>query len=133
MSINPYQKYQQNSVMTASPGELTLMLYEGCLKFIKQGREAIKNQDRSTQNTVLQKAQTIINELIVTLDRKQPISDEMLPLYDYINRRLIEANIKNDPTILDEAEELVTNFRDAWREVIKITRKKQPQKQTGLA
>lgn len=120
-------------MMTASPGELTLMLYEGCLKFIKQGREAIKNQDISTQNTVIQKAQAIINELIVTLDRKQPISNEMLPLYDYINRRLIEANIKNDPTILDEAEELVMNFRDAWREVIKTTRKNQPQKQTGLA
>ncbi|WP_141604106.1 flagellar export chaperone FliS [Terrilactibacillus laevilacticus] len=133
MPANPYQKYQQNSIMTASPGELTLMLYDGCLKFIRQGREAMNNHQDAEKNTLLQKAQRIITELMVTLDRKQPISNEMLPLYDYINRRLIEANIKNDPTILDEAEELVMNFRDAWREVIKTTRKNQPQKQTGLA
>ena len=54
-----------------------------------------------------------------------PIAKQMLPLYEYMNRRLIEANIKNDIAIIDEVEGLVTEFRDTWKEVIKITRQQQ--------
>lgn len=123
-----YQSYQQNSVMTATPGELTLMLYNGCIKFIRQARLAINEKNLADKNTYLQKAQRIIRELMVTLDQKQPISDEMMRLYDYIYRRMIDANVKNDPAILDEVERLVTDFRDTWKQVIDITKKNQPKR-----
>lgn len=122
MSVNQYQAYQNNSIQTASPGELTLMLYNGCLKFIRFARKGMVEQNIEMKNINLQKAQKIIQELMVTLNPEMEISKEMLPLYDYIYRRMIDANIKNDPAILDEVEELVAEFRDTWKEVLKTVR-----------
>lgn len=122
---NPYQSYQQNSVNTASPGELTLMLYNGCLKFIHQAKKAIMDNNIEAKNTNIQKAQNIIQELMVTLNMDVEVSQNMMSLYDYMNRRLIEANVKNETAILDEVEGLVTEFRDTWKEVIQVNRQKQ--------
>lgn len=122
---NQYQAYQNNSVNTASPGELTLMLYNGCLKFIKQAKKGIEEKNFEMKNTNIQKAQKIIQELMVTIDQDAPIAKEVMPLYDFINRRLMEANVNNEVAILDEAAELVTEFRDTWKEVIKLSRQKQ--------
>lgn len=122
MVQQPYQAYKNNSVNTASPAELTLMLYNGCLKFIRYGKKGIEDQNMELKNTNIQKAQNIITELMVTLDQNTPISKEIMPLYDYINQLLIEANIKNDIGLLEEAFDLVEEFRDTWREVIKQTR-----------
>jgi len=115
---NPYQTYTNNAVTTASPGELTLMLYNGCLKFINQARKAIASKDIEAKNTNIQKAQAIIQELMVTLNMEVAVSESLLSLYDYLNRRLTEANIKNDAAILEEVEGFVTEFRDTWKEVI---------------
>ncbi|WP_102692924.1 flagellar export chaperone FliS [Rummeliibacillus pycnus] len=120
-----YDVYKQNSVYTASPGELTLMLYNGCIKFIHQGEKAIEQKNKEKTNENIKKAQAIISELMATLDMKYEISKQMLPLYEYMHRRLIEANLKNDIEILKEIEGLVTEFRDTWKEVIKINRQKQ--------
>jgi flagellar secretion chaperone FliS len=122
---NPYQSYQQNSVNTASPGELTLMLYNGCLKFINLAKHAIEKKDIQEKNINIQKAQKIVQELMVTLNMELEISKNMMSLYDYINRRLIDANIKNDMVILEEVEALVTDFRDTWKQVIQLNRQKQ--------
>lgn len=122
---NPYQSYQQNSVTTASPGELTLMLYNGCLKFIVQAKKAIADKNIEAKNTNIQKAQNIIRELMVTLNMDQEVSQNMMSLYDYMNRQLIEANLKSDTAVLDEVEGLVTEFRDTWKEVIQVNRQKQ--------
>lgn len=120
-----YNAYKQNSVTTASPGELTLMLYNGCLKFLGKAKVAIEEKNIQEKNINLQKSQAIISELMSTLNMDIEISKQMLPLYEYMNRRLIEANIKNDVAILTEVEGLVTEFRDTWKEVIKITRQQQ--------
>lgn len=122
---NPYKSYQQNSVNTASPGDLTLMLYNGCLKFIHLAKKAIQDKQIEEKNINIQKAQKIIQELMVTLNMDLEISKNMMSLYDFMNRRLIDANVKNDVAILHEVEELVTEFRDTWKEVIQINRKKQ--------
>lgn len=122
---NPYQSYQQNSVNTASPGELTLMLYNGCLKFINLAKNAIKTKDIQAKNTNIQKAQKIVQELMVTLNMDLEISQNMMSIYDYVNHRLIEANIKNDTAILEEVELLVSDFRDTWKQVIQLNRQKQ--------
>jgi flagellar secretion chaperone FliS len=122
---NPYQSYQQNSVNTASPGDLTLMLYNGCLKFITLAKKAINEGNIQEKNTNLLKAQKIIQELMVTLNMDIAVSKDLLSLYDYLNRRLIEANLKNDLAILDEVEEFVVDFRNTWKEVVQLNRKQQ--------
>ncbi|MGG3799037.1 flagellar export chaperone FliS [Metabacillus fastidiosus] len=123
--INPYQTYQDNSVNTATPAELTLMLYNGCIKFIGQAKKAISEKNIEEKHINISKAQNIINELIVTLNMDIDISTEMKRLYDFINQRLIEANIKNELKLLEEAEGFVIEFRDTWKEVIIINRKRQ--------
>jgi flagellar secretion chaperone FliS len=120
---NPYKTYQNNSVNTASPGELTLMLYNGCIKFIGQAKTAIQTKNVEEKNTNLVKAQKIIQELMVTLNMDVKVSENMMQMYDYINRRLVEANVKGDSEILDEVEEYVVEFRDTWKEVIQLDRK----------
>ena len=117
--------YKQNSVTTASPGELTLMLYNGCLKFLTKAKRAIEDKNIEERNNNIQRAQAIIYELMSTLNMDIEISKEMLPLYDYMTRRLTDANFKNDIAIIEEVEGLVTEFRDTWKEVIKITRQQQ--------
>jgi len=125
VQTNAYNKYKQNSVTTASPGELTLMLYNGCLKFLGKAKLAIGEKNIQEKNLNLQKSQAIITELMSTLNMDIDISKQMLPLYEYMNRRLVEANIKNDIAIIEEVESLVVEFRDTWKEVIKITRQQQ--------
>ncbi|MBP0726725.1 flagellar export chaperone FliS [Bacillus sp. RG28] len=122
--MNPLQNYQQNAVNTASPGELTLMLYNGCLKFIHLAKLAIKESRLQDKNTNLVKAQKIIQELMITLNMEQEVSKQLMPLYDYLHRQLIQANIKNDINILDEVEGFVVEFRDTWKEVIQLNRQK---------
>lgn len=122
---NPYQSYQQNSVNTASPGELTLMLYNGCIKFIHIAKKAMNDKNIEVKNTNILKTQKIIQELMVTLNRDVEVSENMMSLYDFMNRRLVEANIKNDVAMLNEVEELITEFRDTWKQVIQLNRQKQ--------
>ncbi|AYV67870.1 flagella export chaperone FliS [Niallia circulans] len=124
MAVNqPYQTYKQNAVNTSSPGDLTLMLYNGCLKFITLAKRAIEDKNIEKRNENLGKAQNIINELMITLNLEIDISKNMLQMYDYIYRRLVEANTKNDINILNEVEGYVIEFRDTWKEVIKIAKK----------
>ncbi|MCQ5364517.1 flagellar export chaperone FliS [Anoxybacillus salavatliensis] len=123
--MNPYQSYQTNAVQTASPGELTLMLYNGCLKFIAQAKKAIEEKDIEGRNTNLLKAQKIIQELMVTLNMEYEVAKSMMTMYDYIYRRLVEANIKSDLTILEEVEGYVKEFRDTWKQVIQLNRQRQ--------
>jgi flagellar protein FliS len=126
MSINnPYQSYQTNSVFSAPPGELTLMLYNGCLKFIKQAHIAIQNKNIEQKNKSLLAAQNIILELMSTLNMDLDVSKQLIPLYDFIYRQLIQANVRSDESILTEAEVLVIEFRDMWKEVIQLNRQKQ--------
>ncbi|MBM7580156.1 flagellar export chaperone FliS [Jeotgalibacillus terrae] len=125
MVKNPQQAYANNSVNTASPGELTLMLYNGCLKFIKQAEIAIEQKNVEQKNINIQKAQAILRELSVTLKTDQQLGKNMLALYDFLISRLIEANIQNNKEILGEVTGFVTEFRDTWKQVIQENRKLQ--------
>ncbi len=116
--INPYQSYQQNSVMTASPQELTLMLYNGCLKFIRLAKKAMEEKKIEEKNTNIIKAQRIVKELHVTLNQDIEISKSMGQLYEYMYNRLIEANMKNDLKTLEEIEGYVVEFRDTWKQAM---------------
>ncbi|MUV39063.1 Flagellar protein FliS [Lentibacillus sp. JNUCC-1] len=120
-----YEAYKTNSVNTASGGELTLMLYNGCIKFIKKAVTDLHNKDYEAKNTNIKKAQDIIHELMLTLDQTIDISKEMLPLYDYILHCLREGNVKNSEEHLQEALSFTTEFRDTWKQVLLQTRQKQ--------
>ncbi|WP_039042117.1 flagellar export chaperone FliS [Sporosarcina sp. ZBG7A] len=122
---NPYATYQNNTVTTSTPGELTLMLYNGCLKFIQQAKKATDAGDIAEKNTAIQKAQAIISELMITLDASFPVAKDMLVLYEFANSRLIEGNIKNDTKLFDEASDIIKEFRDTWKQVIQLNRQKQ--------
>lgn len=119
---NPYQAYRQNSVVQSTPGELTLMLFDGCLKFLNQAKKGIETKDIELKNTNIQKVQNILRELMVTLDMSVPVSQSMLSLYEYMIHRLVEANIRNDATIIDEVVGYTTEFRDTWKQVIQANR-----------
>lgn len=121
---NPYQTYQQNSVTTASPQELTLMLYNGCLKFIKLAKRAMDEGKFEEKNTNLIKAQAIIQEFIITLDQDIEISENLAQLYEYIHFQLREANMKNDLSILEDAEGQVKELRDTWKEAMALVKGK---------
>jgi len=119
LAINKrYQVYQNNAVNTASGEKLTLMLYNGCIKFINQAIKEIKESNFEAKNQHIQKAQDIIQELMLTLDKDVEISKQILPLYEYIHYQLQQGNIKNDLEHLQEALNYVTEFRDTWKEVM---------------
>lgn len=118
MAVNPYQKYQQISVNTATPAELTLMLYNGCLKFIAMAKQAMEQADVSKRNELIQKSQNIIQEFMVTLNSDVAMSNDLMRIYDYILRRLIDANTNNDLEALTEAEGMVLDLRNTWKEMM---------------
>ncbi|MCC5909266.1 MAG: flagellar export chaperone FliS [Clostridiaceae bacterium] len=119
---NPYNQYKENNIKTASPENLTLMLYNGALKFINQGKLFIDEKNVSKSNDAIQKAQAIIQELNITLDMQYEISKNLRSLYTYILDKLVEANISKDKAILDEAGVMVTELRDTWKEAMKLAK-----------
>ncbi|MFK3935998.1 flagellar export chaperone FliS [Alkalihalobacillus sp. NPDC078783] len=125
MAVSTMQSaYKQNALNTASPGELTLMLYNGCLKFIHQADKAMVEQDVERRNLYLTKAQNIIRELMVTLKAEDEVGKNMYRMYEFILSKLIDANVKNDQQALKDAEGFVVEFRDTWKQVIQIDRQK---------
>lgn len=122
---NPYQAYQQNSVIQSTPGELTLMLYTGCIKFLNQAKKGIELGNIDMKNININKAQNIIKELIETLNPEIAISETMLPMYQLMNQRLIEAKMNNDLEIIEEVIGYTTEFRDTWKQVVQMNRQKQ--------
>lgn len=124
MATNPYLKYQQNSIATASGPELTLMLYNGTIKFCNIAVEEIQNKNIPKAHENIIRAQDIILELRMTLDKKYPIATEMEQIYDYVYDLLVNANIKKDINKIEEACGLIRNYRDAWQEAMKVSRAK---------
>ncbi len=114
MVNNPYAQYRQTSIETASPAKLLLMLFDGAIKFLNQAIEEIDKQDVEGANRYLQKAQDIVNELMINLDMNIEISYNLYALYSYLYNRLIEANIKKDRTIAGEVLQFLEEFRETW-------------------
>lgn len=125
MRNNPYAKIKQNSIMTATPAELTLMLYDGAIKFGNQALDAIAKKEVERSHTMIIKVQRIIDELRITLNHDYPIADEMERLYEFIDYRLMEADMEKDPQKLTEALDLIRDFRQTWKEVMALGKKQQ--------
>ena len=114
--------YGMGKVETASPAELTLMLYDGAIKFCNIALIAIENQDYEKANTNIKKAENIITEFKVTLNHKYAVAKDFENVYNYIYSLLVDANIKKDPEILNKALDEIRGMRDTWKEVMNQTR-----------
>lgn len=123
MSVpNPYLQYQQNAVKSVSPGELTLMLYDGLVKFTRLSVMSGEKNDMKACHNYLIRAQEILSHLNDTLDFQYEISRNLSALYDYMIRRLMEANVKKDVHIAGEVLGLAEDLREAWRKAIKLVK-----------
>lgn len=114
------ETYRTQQVLTATPAELTLMLYNGAIKFTNEAMKALKDKKYEQANASSLKVQNIISEFMVTLKMEYDFSAEWLNLYEYIKTCLVEGNLHNDVAKLEEAKELITELRDTWREAMKI-------------
>lgn len=116
---NPFAEYESNKILTASPAEVTLMLYEGAIKFCNKAIIAIENGETEKAHVNIKKAQRIIEEFRNTLDRQYEVSEEFDKIYVYLLRRLLEANMKKDKDILEEVNMHLRSVRDTWKEVMR--------------
>ncbi|MCL2168662.1 MAG: flagellar export chaperone FliS [Defluviitaleaceae bacterium] len=119
---NPYAAIRENAVLTATKEELTLMLYDGALRFCNQAIVALEKKDYGKTNDYLLKVQNIIQEFRLTLDKRYEIAAQLDALYDYLYSRLIEANMKKDMGILEEIRDHLRGLRDTWKDAMKISR-----------
>ncbi|MCI8774416.1 MAG: flagellar export chaperone FliS [Lachnospiraceae bacterium] len=119
---NPFAEYTNNKIMTASPAEITLMLYEGAIKFCNIAIIAIENGEIEKAHVNIKKTQRIIEEFRNTLDRQYKVAEDFDRIYVYLLRRLLEANIKKDKEILEEVNMHLRSVRDTWKEVMRRNR-----------
>lgn len=116
---NAYAQYNNSKVLTASPAELTMMLYDGAIKFCNIAIVAVENKDIQKAHTNITKTERIIDYFRQTLDMKYPVAEDFDRVYTYLNQRLVEANIKKDKEILEEVNQHLRTMRETWREIIK--------------
>ena len=121
---NAYAKYNNSKVLTASPAELTLMLYDGAIKFCNIAIMGIEQNDMNKAHTNIRKVERIVEEFRSTLDRKYAVAEDFDRVYVYLLQRLLQANIKKDKVILEEVNMHLRSMRDNWKEVMRINKEK---------
>lgn len=119
---NAYSAYKNNQVLTATPGELTLMLYEGAIKFCNIAILGIEQNNIEKTNDNIKKCRAIITELRATLNFDYSIAQEFENVYLYITQRLSDANIKKDKDILEEVLGHLRTMKDTWKEVMRLAK-----------
>ena len=119
---NAYDQYKENSIYTASPEELTFMLYNGLVKFLMQAQMSVNEKNIEKANNCIIKAQNIINEFRCSLEMKYDISVQLDAMYEYMNRRLVDANIKKDVEIIEEVLGYARELRNTWEQAMKIAK-----------
>ncbi|MEK4345508.1 flagellar export chaperone FliS [Paenibacillus sp. FSL P4-0184] len=120
MMTSPYDKYRQSSVQTSTPAQLVIMLYDGAIRFARTAMDGLSKQDYEKTSLNFGKAQTIISELMSTLDHTYEVSKNLFSLYEYTNFLLVEANIRKSPEKAEEAIGYLTELRETWLQASKI-------------
>ena len=121
--MNQYAQYQNSKILTASPAELTLMLYEGAIKFCNIAILAIEKNDIEKAHNNIMRAQRIIEEVRSTFDHKYAVAEDFDRVYVYLLQRLLQANIKKDAEILEEVNTHLRSMRDTWKQVMELAKK----------
>jgi flagellar protein FliS len=119
-AANTANAYKRQQIMTASPEELTLMLYNGAIRFVTESINAIDEKNIQKAHAANMKAQAIVHEFMVTMDMTLEISKTWILIDEYILHCLIQVNIKKDKTDLEEAKRLLVEFRDTWFQAMKL-------------
>jgi len=116
---SPYDVYQRTQVDTASPAKLVVMLYDGAIRFLKQGQAAMQQGDREKQNHYLVRAQRIITELASSLAMEAggEIAQNLMALYQFMHEQLVMANLQDDVQKVQKVCEMLQNLREAWAQV----------------
>lgn len=117
-----YQQYEKSKILTASPAELTLMLYEGAIKFANIAVMAIEKGDIEKAHNNIRKVERIIEEFQATLNHKYPVAKDFDEVYKYLQQRLLEANIKKDKDIMEEVLRHLRTMRDTWKDVMRLSK-----------
>ena len=114
----PTHAYRERAIMTASPGRLVVMLYDGARRFLTQGAHAMRARDIARANERLKRAEAIIQELLATLDMSQgEVSERLSAIYNFCRRLLTEARLEQDADKIDQVIELLAELREAWAEL----------------
>ena len=124
-AANTASAYKNQQIMTASPEELTLMLYNGAIRFVAESLQALEQGNVEKAHKANLRAQDIIREFMCTLDMQYELSQGFAMLYEYIEYRLIQANIKKDKIQLEEARTMLLELRDTWTQAMKMARMQQ--------
>ncbi len=124
MDLGAINQYKQNSIATATPEELTLLLYNGAIKYMNIAKIKIDEKNIQEKNSALIRAQDIISELNYSLDMEYEISENLRALYNFVLEKLIDANLENNTEYIDEALIIVKDMRETWVEVIKQVKNK---------
>lgn len=119
---NGYNQYANSKLMTASPAQLTLMLYDGAIKFCNLAIMGIEQNDIQKTHTNIRKVENIIDEFRGSLNFKYPVARDFENIYKYIYDKLVEANMKKDKEILEEVLTHLRDMRDTWEEVMKLAK-----------
>lgn len=119
MLRNPYQQYRATRVETAGSVDLVVMLYQGAVKFIRVGLQALDQQDVKEAHACFVRAQDIVVELLGSLNREAggDIAQQLAGLYDYCYRLLILANVKKDPAPAHEVIGILRDLGTAWQQI----------------
>jgi flagellar protein FliS len=127
--LNPYQQYRATKVETAGSVDLVVMLYQGAVRFIRLGIEAMERTDPKAAHANLVRAQDIIVELLGSLNREEggQIAVQLANLYDYCFRRLVTANVRKDPEPAREVVGILRDLGTAWQQIAVQQRQTQSQ------
>ncbi len=128
--MNGYaNQYLANSVQSASPEQLMLMLYDGAIRFITLAIQAIDNGQIDKRAYYINKTSAIVSEFAATLDHDQnaTLAEDLDALYGYMLKRMLEANLRNDAEPLHEVKKLLADLRSTWAQAIDINKKEQRQ------
>lgn len=112
-------QYTRNKILTATPAELTLMLYDGAIKFCNIAIMGIEQGNVQKAHDNIMKVERIIEEFQITLNFDYPIANDYNNVYNYLIKRLRQANIEKSKEILEEVNAHIHTLRDAWKEVMK--------------
>ncbi len=117
-----YAQYNNSKIMTASPAELTLMLYDGAIKFCNIAIVAVEQKDIEKAHNNIVKTERIIDYFRQTLDMKYEVAQDFERVYSYLGYRLTQANIKKDREILEEVGQHLHTMRDTWKQVMEANK-----------
>ena len=120
--MNAYNTYRQTQAQTAAPGELIVMLYRGAARFVASAIEAIEANDVEASHNQLVRAQAVITELLESLNVEQggEVGRNLFRLYEFMNQRLVDANLRKDAAPARDVERLLRELLPAWEEAVRL-------------